>query len=67
MDKPKKKYCQDTYHDTLCDCRDVKHYNQACDDWEEWLVERLEKITDGYQITKTQAKVNALIKEIKGE
>ena len=31
------------------------------------IVERLEKITDGYQITKTQAKVNALIKEIKGE
>ena len=31
------------------------------------IKERLEKITDGYQITKTQAKVNALIKEIKGE
>ena len=39
-------------------------YNQACSDWEGFIKERLEKITDGYQITKTQAKVNDLIKEL---
>ena len=34
--------------------------NQICS----LIKERLEKITDGYQITKTQAKVNDLIKEL---
>ena len=62
MDKPKKQNINWTKFDGWSKSEQVG-YNQACDDWESWIINSLEAI----KTDMNQKEIDGSIREIKGE